>query len=47
MLMVIRVLSLCMKTSAEIDKDLKRVYSESVEGQNPHNLALFLDSYYR
>lgn len=31
--------------SADMDKDLKRVYSESVEGQNPHNLALFLDSY--
>ena len=35
------------QSSEDVDSVLVKVYEELVDNQNPHNLALFLDSYYK
>jgi len=34
-------------TSPDIDGDLVQAFGELIDSQNPHNLALFLDSYHK
>lgn len=36
-----------VQASEDIDSDLVKEYELCIQGQNPCNLALFLDSYYK